>query len=65
MKKLTERERFEKWAVKWLPIDPFMFERSSLKRSWYQRDDVDSAWYGWQASARVKRSRTKSGGGAK
>ena len=55
MKKLTERERFEKWAKRTFEMS--VIERTGGLYVWFPLCDM---WCAWQASARVKRSRTKS-----
>lgn len=61
VKKLTERQRFEKWTKRvWLAGWPEHLERCYDA---YSNSDVESCWRAWQASARVKRTGSKSGEG--
>lgn len=59
MKKLTERERFERTMARqflWCLPDTFEFDDDGL----YRKDEIFYAWEGWQASARVKRTKEAS-----
>jgi hypothetical protein len=52
MKAKTERERFERWALR--AKHPLM---NGPKGERYYYGCTEAAWEGWQASARVRRGR--------
>lgn len=50
MKRLTERQRFERWCADAKP---------ELNEQGYSNPWTQAMWIGWHASARAKRSRRK------
>lgn len=59
MKKLTERELYERHWMRRVKTDT----PPQREGKGYYYASADDGWAAWQASARVKRSRSKSGGG--